>query len=378
MKKTVRIYNILLMALFLGLIMTSFLNDLLRFYEAPATSQSENRNLAPKPVFDISYLDPYPKLYENYFNDHFPYRKELIFINTLNSFFVLNQSPLPDEVSLGTDGWLFFHQKESEVYQGKLTLTDWQVEMLVRDLHKRTLSYRKRGIRFYVAFPPMKHEIYSEYLPRTFMRSPGGIVTDKIVGAIRKDTVVQFIDLKAAMLESKRFGPLYYKTDNHWNWLGAFYGYSAVIGRIAKDFPVVKQVTRDDLRFDTLKVPPGNLAVMIGLKDYMTETDYIPTLYYQRARQLEATHQRPDWAKDIVNYESVRATGDTTLPTTVIIGDSYTDGMRPFFDESFNRTTYIFDGWNYFSNDVIIDDVKPEIVILLIFEPHISHLVRVW
>lgn len=366
------------MMLFLGLIMTCFLNDVLRFYEVPATSQSENRNLAPKPVFDISYLDPYPKLYENYFNDQFPYRKELIFMNTLNSFFVFHQSPLPDEVSLGKSGWLFYHQKESEVYQGKLTLTDWQVESLVRELHKRTLSYRERGIRFYVAFPPMKPEIYPEYLPRNFLRAPGGTATDKIVGAIRKDTVIQFIDLKKNMLESKRYGRMYYKADNHWNWLGAFYGYSAVIGRIAKDFPAVKQVTLDDVRFNAMQVPPGNLAVMIGLKDYMTETDYIPTLKYQRARPLEATHQRPDWAREIANYESVRTTGDTTLPTTVIIGDSYTDGMRPFFDESFNRTTYIFDGWNYFPNDAIVDDVKPEIVILLIFEPHISHLVRVW
>jgi hypothetical protein len=62
----------------------------------------------------------------------------------------------------------------------------------------------------------------------------------------------------------------------------------------------------------------------------------------------------------------------------VIIHDSFTDAMKVYFDESFNTTTYLFDGWRYLENEEIIDVVKPEIVILIIFEPHIPHLIGRW
>ena len=378
MKTNVRIYQILLTVLFLCMILFCFWNDVFVFYKVPETSLTENRKLASKPQFDVGKLDPFPKLYENYFNDQFPFRKDIGFMNTLICFYLFHQSPLPGEVELGKNGWLFYDQKESVVYQGKFTLANWQITSLVKELHDRTLHYRKKGTKFYVAFPPMKPEIYPEFLPVDFRRAPNGTVTDRIVRGIKADTVIQYIDLKEALLKAKTQERLYYMTDNHWNWVGAFYGYGAIVSRIRQDFPKIKPLTLSDFRFRADTLTQGNLSTMIGLAKYMNEINYYPVMNNRKTRQLESPHKKPDWALEIINYEVVKTTGDSSLPSTVIIHDSYTDVMRPYFDETFNTNTYIFDGWKYLRNDEIIDDVKPEIVLLIIFEPHISHLVGKW
>jgi alginate O-acetyltransferase complex protein AlgJ len=377
MKKTTRTYNIILTLLFLCLILFCFLNDLFVFYKVPEISATENRRLASKPVFDLSNLDPYPKLYENYFNDQFPFRKDISLLNTLICFFVFHQSPLPGTVETGKHGWLFFDQKESIVYQGKFDLSDRQVKALVSELHNRAIDMRNKGIRYYVAFPPMKPEIYPEYLPPDFSRARDGTVTDKIVDAIKKDTVIHYIDIKEALLRAKIHGRLYNQTDNHWNRIGSFYGYTEIINTIRKDFPRVKPVTRSDFSFRIVKRPAGNLANMIGLSKYLTEVEFDPEMKKSRTRSLPPYHHPPKWMSNSGEYEQIWETGDPTLPNMVIIRDSYTNALKPYLNESFNKITYIFDEWKYRENSEIIDDVKPDIVLLIIFEPHISHVIGI-
>ncbi|MEA3504715.1 MAG: hypothetical protein U9R32_05895, partial [Bacteroidota bacterium] len=41
----------------------------------------ENRKLAEEPELDINHLDPYPKNYENYYNDHFGLRNTYLEFN---------------------------------------------------------------------------------------------------------------------------------------------------------------------------------------------------------------------------------------------------------------------------------------------------------
>ena len=375
---TPKTYHIILTFAFVGIISLSLLNDTFRFYTVPEISATENRKSAAKPVMDIRKLDPFPSRYTSYFNDHFPFRRELSFVNTLVCYYLFHQSPLPGEVELGRQGWLFFGQREGDVFRGKLTLTDWQVASLVKDLHRRTCEYRKKGIRFYVAIPPMKPEIYPEFLPMDFRRSMNGTVTDKIIRAIKADTVIPFIDIKETLTQAKSHGRLYNMTDNHWNLIGGFFGYKAIISRIRKDFPAIRPIQWSELSFNLLKNPPGNLAIMIGLSKLLSETEYYPVMKNSRRKALPATHPKPAWASQIPNYETVTSTGDSTLPSTVIIHDSYTNAMMPYLDESFNKNTYIFDGWQYRRNEAIVNDLKPEIVLLVIFEPYLSHLVGKW
>jgi alginate O-acetyltransferase complex protein AlgJ len=374
MQRSGHIYNIILTVFFLCIISFSCLNDVFHFSIIPEISQSENRKLTPHPILDINYLDPFPVIYEHYFNDHFPFRPDALKLNSLITFFILHRSPVPDEVELGKHGWLFYDQRESVVYEGKFMLQDNEISGLVRELHERALECRKKGIRFYVTFLPMKPEIYPEYLPYTFRRNPGGTLTDKIVNVILKDSLITYINVKKKLLESKKYNRLYNITDNHWNSIGGFYAYSEIINRIKVDFPQIKNLTRSDLIFKPEIHPPGNLANMIGLGKYLKEVVYVPVLKHSRVINIPSYRKIPDEVRNKTTYEIIKATGDRSLPKIMVIRDSYTDVLIPYLSESFQQCNYIFDAWRYGRHEEIINDVKPDIVLLIIFEPHISHL----
>ena len=367
-------YKLLLILLFLFMISFALLNDLVHFYKVPLTSPSENRNLATKPVFNLGKLDPFAPKYTAFFNDHFPFREEIKKWNSLFSFFILHESPLPKEVSVGKDGWIFYRQKEILVYNGKFNLSPWQVKSIAQELHKRTNEYRKKGVRFYVAFPPMKPEVYPEKLPAEFRRAKEGTVTDRIEEAILADSTIAFIDLKKALLEAKKEGQLYPQTDNHWNQVGSFYGYQAIMKRICQDFSL-HPLTRSDFTYKTEQYDGGNLANMIGLDEYLPRKEKVPVMKKLKSSWLTSTRKKPDWAKFIDDYEMISTTKDPSLPNILVIRDSYTYMLMPYLNESFNTTTYIFDSWVYGRNDEIVDELKPDIILLLIFEPHISHLI---
>jgi len=54
---------------------------------------------------------------------------------------------------------------EGALYKGKFTLSNDQIGQIVTEIHNRAVYYHDKGIKFYMAIPPVKQEIYPEYLP---------------------------------------------------------------------------------------------------------------------------------------------------------------------------------------------------------------------
>jgi alginate O-acetyltransferase complex protein AlgJ len=375
MKRTGHIYTVILTLVFLAWILVPFLNDSLQFYSEPSVSKRENRNLARKPFFNISLLDPYPALYTNYYTDHFVFRQHLLKAHSFLNFFCFNRSPVPDEVDIGKNGWLYFGLKDREIYQGKLTLPADKVNAIVRELHRRAEYYGKRGIRFYVCFAPMKQEIYPEYLPNNYFRAAAGTQTDKVVAAIRKDPGIAFIDLKSALLDSKKYGQVYQKTDHHWDFRGSYYVYSAIMERIRKDFPAVKPLTLDDVVFNKPVPYNGTLANMIGFAEELKGKVLSPTIRNARAIPVaKAGYTPPYWFSYKDEYEIVFATPDTTMPKLFVIRDSFFTGPMIFLRENFRKTVAIWDAWMYGPNKEQVAQEKPDLVLLMVYEQNIGNI----
>jgi alginate O-acetyltransferase complex protein AlgJ len=377
MEKARKIYAVILTVLFALWISLVFLDDPFQFYKEPKISKSENRNLARKPFFNPGLLDPYPKAYEAYYNDHFPFRPELIHMNTVANFFLFHKSPSPEDVALGTNGWFYLAQKEKLVFNGKFTLNTKQLIDLANELKRRAVLLNEMGTRFYVVFAPMKQEIYPEFLPPDYTRCPDGTVTDKIILMIQKCKGVNLIDLRKPLLEAKQFGRLYNKTDNHWNKLGSYYAYRAIIDVVRKDFPAIKPIELSDIRFKDTLIASGNLAIMTDLSDYLKEVDIKPYLSHPVAKPgLMAGYKPLNYWENPDDFEIVRETGDSSLPKALVIRDSFTNALMPYLNESFRKTVYIFDAWRYDYNETIVEHEKPDLVFLIIYEPHISHLIK--
>jgi hypothetical protein len=175
-------------------------------------------------------------------------------------------------------------------------------------------------------------------------------------------------------MEARKYGRLYYKADHHWNKLGAYFAYREIAKRIREDFPAVKMIESSDVSFRDTLTRSGNLAIMTDLSDYIKEVDILPTLKHQRARTGRNAGYKPPQNDLGDDYELVRETGDVTLPRAVVIRDSFTNALKPYLDETFQKTVYIFDGWNYYENTEIIDHEKPDLVLLIVYEPHIHNV----
>jgi hypothetical protein len=378
MKRTADIYAGILTFFFLIWILIPFFNDPFHFYKESSVSKTENRSLARKPIFDINFLDPYPAAYENWFNDYFIFRPVFLKAHASLNFYYFRRSPVPDQVDIGKDGWLYNGKNDKLIYQGKKNLSDDQIHTIVTELHYRTIYYRGKGIHFYVCFVPMSQEIYPEYLPNNYFRSPGGTQTDKVIAAIQKDTVIPFIDLKSALIAAKKIGRLYMKTDNHWNCLGGFYAYSAIIKRMKKDFPSLRPLTKSDITFTRYLRNGGTLADAMGFNDVLKEDNLNLVFNHSQANfSVKAGYPPPFWFPYKDEYEVVSVNTDQTLPKLLAVRDSYFYWPMMYLRENFRKTTAIWDSWMYRTNEDLVEKEKPDVLLLMVSEPLIGNIIPV-
>jgi len=375
MKTTGKTYSVIIALLFAGWIAFPFFHDILFSSSGSSVSQAENRNLAEKPHFGLHGMKLYPAAYEAFFRDHFVFRPRIMREHAHFVYRYFRRSPVPEQADLGRDGWIYFSKKDRKIYEGRKTLTNDQVNLIVKELHSRAADYRARGIRFYLCFVPMTQEIYPEYLPDNYYRSKDGTQTDKVVAAIKQDPTLNYIDLKQILINEKKTARVYRKTDNHWNSLGSFYAYSAILERMKQDFPALKPLRKSDIRFKRVINHGEDLANLVGLSDVTEEDDVNAEIISPRAHAgRKAGYVPVDWFpyKDV--YEDVSVVDDSTLPKLFVIRDSFFTLTIGYIRENFSKTVAIWDAWMYQPNYDLIEKEKPDIVLLMMVESNIGNI----
>jgi len=132
-------------------------------------------------------------------------------------------------VVAGKDGWLYSNfYGEIEQHTGLQLMSQAEVEGWIGALKQDRDWLAARGIRFVFVIVPDKSEIYPEHLPEGLPRGSLTIV-DQMTAALRRDGTIDYVDLTPAMQAAKATGQIYYRTDNHWNRIGAYWGLAAVM-----------------------------------------------------------------------------------------------------------------------------------------------------
>lgn len=371
-----KFYAILSTLVFLIIICLPLSNHIFHFSEKKEISKSEKRVLATKPKLDIQKLDPFPTAYETYFNDHFIHREKLLKLHTYIHFFWFKQSPLPEKVDVGKDSWLFYTEKERAVYEGTFKLNSIEIDKIVDELNRRDSILQSMNIPFVILIAPTKAEIYSDQLP-SYYRRTGKTLTQEIIKNIQNRTKIPVVYPKEALTKAKKKFQTYHQFDNHWNQLGAFFAYSELMQKIKKHFPnlKIKMLKMEDVKLKKEITNGGNLANMIGLDHLLKETNYTFEVKNKKAKEAPKQNYKPipGFAYP-AEYETVSEIKNSNLPKALIIRDSYINAMMPYLNESFSKSSYIFDAWQYKLNDEILKNESPDIFILEIYEPHISNI----
>jgi len=358
--------DLAVIALFLVLLFTPVIAQLLGF---TAGISGEKRELAVFPTIDsLTEAKLLPRMLENYVNDQFGLRKQLVHLNSLLRY-QFNVSSTRDVV-IGKDRWLFYTADDlMEQHIGANTFTPVELERWVQVMEADRDWLATRGIAFYILIAPDKNTIYPEKLPDY----PRGKVTriDQLAKRLRSSTL-EFIDPREALFRAKAAGEMvYFAGDSHWLERGAFVAYQMLMAHMQTRFPALKPLTLSDYNISYGAPEAADLAVHLALErnlHYEVER-MTPKMSHQLA--LRMTIFRPDWSWRITQNK----TDLVDRPRLLIFGDSFTDYvLGPYMlYETFRDSVWTY---AYGSNRGTLDfnlvkEMKPDIVVVQLAERYL-------
>ena len=362
-----RVVNIILSLGFILLLIIPIIQEY--FILIPPMESKENRQLADKPILNPTFLDHFPSVYEDYFNDHFSFRNHLVHLNSLLLVNILQKSPMPEKVLFGDEGWLYLVKDELDTYRGKNLFNSNQLKDISEEMLRRKKYLDTRGIKMYFAIVPSKYTVYPEYLPYYVNKLNAITRTHQIITALA-DKGIETIDLRQPIIDAKKAGLLYYKTDNHWNEHGSFVAYNIIMQRIKKDFQNIRHLSLEDFKMDSSLKTGGNITRLLNMEEEFEDVEFSLEQIPSQLAQLVAKEGYivPGGFPYAWEYELNYETGVDSLANILFIRDSFGYSVIPYFAESFNRSVFIFDNWRFTSNEHIIENEKPDIVIYLVLE----------
>lgn len=336
---------------------------------------NENRSFKDSLSINISKLDAFPKDANEYVNDNFSFRTPLLRLYHYHKYALFSISPHPEKTVIGKNGWFFVTGKEVEIYEGKKEFSETQLQQL-----EDIWAYRKHyldslSIISYWVLNPMKHQIYSEFLPSNIIRKKGPSRVEILKTRLNKKFPGLVIHPKEDLLRAKDSLLLYRKLDNHWSSQAGFVVSSLILQKIKIDFPEITISKYQDFTWKDSLVYNGFHRNVMGIES-LVEHDIFPFPKNEKSF-TSSIYNFPvtDGFPYPYEFEKVfRNENDTTLPKILIIRDSFGDLLIPFLKEPFSESVFIFDGWRYGLNKEIIETIKPDIVIFLGLETHIENI----
>lgn len=329
-----------LIVTFLLILLTPTLDNIFNF--SPVKELFEKRVPSPQPKLPqtLSEITAYPKNFENFYNDNFGFRKTLISSNSkiMDKFF--NQSP-SERAVIGKDGWLYFDNHNSLAdAEGKMFYDQKVLENGVKALIQNWQNLKKNNIDYVFVIAADKSTIYSEFLPDYIKAKAGNRRVDQFLTLLKKQSPnFPVIDLRGVILQAKtkESQDLYYKTDTHWNVIGAHYGYAAIINFLSKNHPHLKPKTQDQFVIKNAGIKSGDIADIMNLKlDYDIGYDFIPKQpFHYLAAQISEEEKRQ------FHKPNFFTNSNQNLPVLFSYKDSFTDSLVYFLADHFSKSYFV-------------------------------------
>ncbi|MEI6574898.1 MAG: hypothetical protein WCO63_01845 [Bacteroidota bacterium] len=359
---------VLIMGVFLALIAFPLINGTFHLFHD--VQSAENRSLAKKPLFNPEDPDDFPGRYEKYYNDDFSMRTMLV--NNYNHlvYGLFHRSPVPDKVIVGKSGWLFTAGDEDALFFDKSPWLPDELTAFRDELNYRIKVLDSLGIKYYFLIAPLKAEIYPEYVIGSGDRKNQKSMGEELIEFLNHHGIQNTVNAYNTLRIQKLSGNQYYKTDNHWTQLGAFYSANAVLSRIHQDFPTIKPLDLNDFVITKTDYKAGNLAKMMSGVTNLEDIHYDlkPRSVFQSVEVAKHGYPVPRMFAYPKDYEIVRETKDTTKLMLLLISDSFGATIFPFLSERFHHSVKIFDAWQYMLNKDIVLSEKPDVVVLMVHE----------
>lgn len=323
------------------------------------TTNYENRALHSYPELDYQTINNYPTLYENYFNDHLPFKNELIKLKSLFEYRYLHRLE-NNNVILGKDDWLFYCGENKiaiEDYKAISLYTDTQLESILNHvIDYRDALKKQTDCEFVLMLLPDKEHLYSEYLPNYLTAYSSFKRIDQVYNYIKTNSDIKVCYPYKELMEAKEKSQVYYRYDTHWNDIGAYIGMKSLLETLHIQVPNTYTIHKDQIYY-------GDLAKLSYLSSYLTH---------------EWSYSIEDDTKDIsIEKVSNEHDVDTFKSTNLnqkhlyFIGDSFRTAMMPYLSRYFETSSFVHKG-SFEKNDLI--QKQPTVVVYELVERYLPLL----
>ena len=296
--------------------------------------------------------------FDRWFIDRIGLRRSLVSIGAAFHVGLLQRST-DRRVVIGRDGWLFYTDDGNGPatmadFRGALRFTDSELRATERNLLAMRDTFAACGVHSLVVVAPNKQSIYGEYLNGSGVRPISRL--DDLLSRLDLPTRGMILDLRVPLHVAKVVDPnypLYFKTDSHWNELGAFYAYRAIIAALAQSMPL-GDLTLASLMQYAIDVKPfedGDLSV-----------------------NLLSSPERFKDVQVLLHHEPAGAGLTAKLGGQLLmVGDSFAGGLRRYMELHFAESRFVSFG------DLPVpppraDGPQPSVVIFEVVERYLTNI----
>lgn len=364
LKKLFNLYGILPAICLMIIIFVPFIANLFN----SNTDMLDNRALYKKPE---AFTRSFAADFEKYYNDTFAGRKKLI-----KKLAKIKRKLKFDEGIFirGQEDWMFYDSGKVPDgytlidYFGKIQFSEEQLKNMAKGIAAVAEYYKAQGIDYAIVVVPNKENLYSEFMPERLQseRVSDFSRMDRAVKYLQTHTNVKIINLKETLKKAKNEAPLhiYYKRDSHWNGIGAYYGFNAVLNMLNNNgyqLPITKMDDRM-LTFDG---------------EYIADMDIIDSEVSFRVKYREEVEAKCLLNEDngfIQVYETKQPYSDKTL---LMVRDSFGIASIPYFNKVFKKTIFVHTKYNKkASMDELVKKYQPDIIVEHLVERYFERFLR--
>lgn len=275
----------------------------------------------------------------DHFTDQLFMRKQLIAFNMdVTSLLTGGTYFESTQVLLGKDNWLFYKSSiEGEHpiwdYMGINHFSEEELLQITANLQETQNYFENEcGIPFYIVTVPNKEIVYSEKMPDTILRLDEVSRGQQLSEYIEQNTALPYLDLRYALLDAKKNSQIYYKTDSHWNYFGAYVGLQEIFQEIYGD-GIPADISCFSVASENYS---GDLAGLAGLEDRFAIDSYYVL--------------NPDSIKQEQYHDEV----------LLLVGDSFSEYLCDLAKYYYRDVRYVHS--RDFHADMI-EEIQPDIVV---------------
>ena len=320
-----------------------------------ANMESERRKSVSFPHSPSKVRSRYIKKFfqgvDAFFADHFPLRAPLLKLALMINE-ARGDSLDMDKCYRGKENWLFLGNSYAgcvDTLQGSITLSDNTLKRLTEKYEKNRDAAQKYGAEFFVFVGPNKSSIYPEYLPPVVVPAKLRFISP-LLESLNK-VGVEVYDPTDHLIEAKPSGILYYRTDTHWNALGAHVAFEGFRKRAG--LPALPPLSLEEA-----PVYRGDLVSIGGYEHFPLSTGdnfalrwRVPTFLLEKDGLIINTHAASE-------------------KTAWVFGDSFADALKPSITAMFKEVRFFKHG--EFEASMSSQLSKPDMVLWVIVERNFS------